>query len=259
MRPNQLRVGLRVLLLLALVFSVSAGSNRGRQSGQALTINVVGPRPLAVAVRDLEQRYGWIVTYEDPPYVYEGDVEDITRLVARDYRPTTPKLVGPRSGVFVFDYVVPRGMATPDPAVLLRELVEAYNVSGSAGAFALTRTGRVFHVVPAASRDSAGTVRPRLSILDTKITIPDGERNALGMIESIRDAVNQSKGTAIIIGTVPLNLLARVRLRQGAHNESARAVLLRTLEATGRKLSWQLLNDGTSAASYGLNIHGVKD
>ena len=38
-----------------------------------------GARPLSKAVEELEKRFGWIITYEDAPYLHASDVRDATR------------------------------------------------------------------------------------------------------------------------------------------------------------------------------------
>ena len=66
------------------------------------------PRPVAEAVRRLEVAYGWPITYEDPPLVYPGDLEDVTSSVRKDGKsasePGVAIILVPRSCVvFVRD------------------------------------------------------------------------------------------------------------------------------------------------------------
>jgi hypothetical protein len=60
---------------------LGGGWARGLQVGQPLTIEVIDARPLAEAIRVLEERHGWIVTYEDARYEHESDIEDVTLTV----------------------------------------------------------------------------------------------------------------------------------------------------------------------------------
>ena len=39
------------------------------------------PRPVAAAIDELTSRYGYLITYEDPPYSYSDDVKDVTAEV----------------------------------------------------------------------------------------------------------------------------------------------------------------------------------
>jgi hypothetical protein len=51
--------------ILALVVSGSAWL-----ADQRLNLDVNDPRPLAAALEQLEKRHGWVITYDDPPYLY---------------------------------------------------------------------------------------------------------------------------------------------------------------------------------------------
>src|SRR5262245_60382762 len=46
-------------------------------------ISVNDQRPVALAAETLEKKYGWIITYEDPPY-NESELVDVTDKVRRD-------------------------------------------------------------------------------------------------------------------------------------------------------------------------------
>jgi hypothetical protein len=56
---------------------------------------VFGPRPLSDALRELEQRHRWLVTYEDAFYEHLPDLEDYTAAVSKAADPTKgPRLLG---------------------------------------------------------------------------------------------------------------------------------------------------------------------
>ena len=67
-------------------------------------------------------------------------------------------------------------------------------------------------------------------------------------------AVSKASQTKIEVVSGPASLFSRTMVRIGAQNEIARNVLVRALEATDRKLSWQLLCSGGSDKSCGLNF-----
>jgi hypothetical protein len=259
MRANKLMVrrGVQFLLLLGLILACDVSSNAAPQNNQTFTINVYDPRPLASAIQALESRFGWIITYEDPPYVYSGDFEDVTKVVRKDYDPTKPKVLVPRWGAFNFEYTIPAAVREPDELALLQRLLDEYHHSGNPGVFRLVRTGSIFHFVPSESKNSLGVFEVRRSILDANISILDGERRALDMLKAITDAVSQPGGPRVGVGTVPLNLLMQVRIQGGATNEIGRTVLLRTLEATNRKLSWSLFCDAAPVRACALNVYAV--
>ncbi|MGH6864402.1 MAG: hypothetical protein ACRECN_09105, partial [Methylocella sp.] len=56
-------------LVLTFLDNASAAPN---------TITVQDPRPVAKAIQELENRYGWQITYEDPPYIHYSVLADVT-------------------------------------------------------------------------------------------------------------------------------------------------------------------------------------
>ncbi len=56
-------------LMAAFLCNASASPN---------TVTVQSGRPVAEAIQELEKRYGWQITYEDPPYVHYSDITDVT-------------------------------------------------------------------------------------------------------------------------------------------------------------------------------------
>jgi hypothetical protein len=50
----------------------------GNASASPNTITVQDARPVAKAIQELEKRYGWQITYEDPPYSHYSDLTDAT-------------------------------------------------------------------------------------------------------------------------------------------------------------------------------------
>jgi hypothetical protein len=50
----------------------------GNASASPNTLTVRDPRPVAKAIEELDTRYGWQITYEDPPYIHDSDIPDVT-------------------------------------------------------------------------------------------------------------------------------------------------------------------------------------
>jgi hypothetical protein len=240
-----------------IVFAGAAsGALQQDQQDQTVTIHVSTPRPLASAIEELENRYGWVITYEDPRYVYACDFEDLTLAVRKDYDLTKRVLV-PRGGPFTFRYAVSPSADAPDGSALLERLLQEYHLTGYPGVFRLIRTGSVFHIVPSESRNTLGQFEPHVSLLSANISITDRDRTAFAMLEAITAAMSRPGSARVGIGTVPVNLLMQVRVQGGARNERARTVLLRTLEATNQKLSWSLLCDPGPTPMCALNVYFV--
>ncbi len=100
---------------------------QGAQGVSQVKLSVDHPRPVAEAILRLANKYGWIITYEDPRYVHETDVVDVTLSVRKDldkYKPgEAPKVLGPRGGVLELTYdVVPNINTPPYPAMVVQKL-----------------------------------------------------------------------------------------------------------------------------------------
>lgn len=56
-----------VLVTVLAIACASLYDIEARQP-ESIDLSVVSGRPLADAIRELEDRFGWVITYEDPPY-----------------------------------------------------------------------------------------------------------------------------------------------------------------------------------------------
>jgi len=216
---------------------VAGGQSVSRATGTTI-IDVEGPRPLADVIRELERRHGWVVTYEEVPYEYAGDLVDVARSVRKYGDLSIPVLV-PKGGRLSFAYPEPLPNGKNEEAVL-QDLLRQYRASGLPGEFGLARSGEIFHVIPRTSRNALGVEEGRHSALDARISIPEGDRTVDEMLTAIELAIYTETGWAIAVGGPVWNLFLQSRLVAGADKESARSVLLRTLHATRRQVSWQL-------------------
>jgi hypothetical protein len=270
MQHNHYVTGLTFGLLLTLgVMLASAGLSRGAmQNRPTVTITVdcggVCARPLAETVTALEKRYGWVITYEEPPYVHPSEISDVTHLVSKAYDPANPydptkaRVLIPKGGTFEFEFFAPLSHDANPQELTLQSLLAQYRESGlPEGGFRVLRTGSVFHIVPGKVTNHRGVVVPHRSPLDTIISVPAGTRTAEGMIAEIVERVAKSTGTKVLEGVYG-NLLRQTRIEGGVSDEPARQALLRTLHAANRKFSWRLLYDPGSQV-YVLSIHEVKD
>lgn len=252
----------RIAILCLVVFEFTAHV-RGAlqtQTAQIIVDDINDARPLATAVRELEKRYGWIITYEEPPWEFAADLVDVTQNVRKDYDPTKPqsKVLVPRAVPLQFTYKVPNQSQPADAMRVLAALLDSYELSGNRGKFRILRTGTVFHVVPTMSDNSQGIPTPRSSRLEVRIELEPGERTALGTVRAILRIVSSLTGTNVVIGTVPTNLLSQTTVREGANDENARDVLIRTLAATKRNLSWRMFcQAGSNMCALNIDIVGA--
>ena len=215
-------------------------------------ISVNDPRPVALAAKTLEKKYGWIITYEDPRYVHESELVDVTEKVRRDldkFEPgKAPRVLIPKGGALTFEYSIDPATKMPaDSALVVQQLLDAYAAGGHPGVFRLNSHGARLHIV---------TSDP--SVLDASITLPARKRNGFELLDAFCSAVSQASGTRVVWATAPLNLLHRYQTESGAKDQKAREFLSNELDRITDKfkLSWQLLYDPVMK-SYYLNIHVV--
>jgi len=244
--------GLKQIVLYVTV--VFLGTNQaarpspiGPQNETSLT--VTDPRPVAKAIGLLEARFGWQITYEDPPFEYEGDVADLT--VRRDLG----RALVPKEGRIEISYST-AGEQPPIPRDVLQAILDDHEFRGNAGKFVVKSTGPVYHVIPAGVKDRRGVIRNVNSILDLRISLPKEDRNINETLQAICQALSRESGVTVGLASAPINILLSFRSEDGATDESARDVLLRSFAVTKTKLVWALLYD-PGLKVYALNIHRV--
>jgi hypothetical protein len=216
------------------------------EQGNSVNVAVDDGRPVALAVRLLIEKYGYQITYEDPPYVYDGDLKD--RYV-NGFKDRVPA-----GGALAINFAPSSAMTTSDDmAGLLKKLLQAHAGSDQGGHFRVVQNGQVFHILPSEVKDNSGNWGPQTSILDVAISLPNKERTGMATLEDICSAVGAAAHANIIVGSIPPNVILPYRGVLSAENETARSVLLRALDGTNRKLTWIIMFD-PSDKRYWLNI-----
>jgi hypothetical protein len=262
-RESLLLLVLSSVTLVVIVATILSVTGRGMQEPSKESLSVNGARPVKLAAETLEKKYSWIITYEDPPYVHESELVDVTEKVRRDldkFKPgQAPKVFTPKGGELAFEYDIESATKKPaDSAAVVQQLLDTYAIAGNPGVFRLERDGQRFHIIVAASKDKDGVLVSRQSVLDAVITVPAQKRNGLELLNAICAAISEASRTRVVVGGAPLNLLYRHQTESGAKNQRARDFLTNELDRiTGQaKLSWQLLYSA-GMKTYFLNIHVV--
>jgi hypothetical protein len=253
---------MRLVLLTAIACIVAIAQPQARQP---FRIEVSDPRPLAGAAEALEQRFGWVVTYEDPEWVAGSDIQDITETVRTDLagvpsfmRSAVPRVYVPKAGTIHFEIPPSAGGGSGvDRINLLNDLLVAHSSAGNPGMFRVAEgaSGRI-HIVPLAAKDGSERVVPQRPVLDRGITLESRQYRGLEFLSAFAEAVTSTGGVQVEIGTTPLNTFIHHSGAYGASNEPARNVLARFLDSVGPGYSWQLLFDPVDRM-YVLNIHWV--
>jgi len=235
---------------------------RAEPHQQVDSIAVNSGRPLASVIKEFEDRYGWIVTYEDPRYSYQKDLKDVTEAVRNPASTNVSglRVVVPKAGPLVVSFVRPSPDAGASQVLeVVRSLVQNHNGSGYPGVFEAISADDLIHVVPTQVVARDGGIASNSSVLDVSMSLPTQEkRNAFQTIEAVLAKVESVTGFKIAIGTVPTALLVGTVAEEEVLNQSARHILARTLRATGKGLSWRLLY-GPDVRYYALNLRIVND
>jgi hypothetical protein len=215
-------------------------------------------RPVSTLIDQIRKRDKISITYEDPRYSNQADIEDVTTEVSR--APELEKTYGPRILVpkgrpIVFVYA-PADMHRSETAMATvnRMLQEYASVGGPV--FAVVGDGTRLHVVPSSVLAHSGSLAHQDSVLDTIVSVPAAPRDGGELLQAVCDAVQKQTGFEIGIGpSVPGNYLARYQTSAGIRKETARAAIAGILDQASVKgiFDWDLYYDPADRA-YMLNF-----
>lgn len=240
---------MHLIPLFLAAFAVPAAAQ-----GPETVLSIDDPRPLAAAVLEMERRTLRAITYEDPAYIHESEVRDVTDEVRRDK--SGPRILIPSGGKI--DLPLPAGSAEANGReALLQRWLEAHESSDLPGRFRLERNGEILHVVPAQAKGLDGAAVEQRPILDLEVTLPAGRRTAVETLEALVQALDSQVEEKVILGLVPVNLLSQAPGLESVEGEKARVALVRLLSTVERKLSWQLFYD-PGLRWWVLNLHPVE-
>jgi hypothetical protein len=151
-------------------------------------------RPVAEAILELDMRYGWQITYEDPPYVHYSDLTDVTdtnwpgipvrslsQLQAAQQPGVNNRTLVPKGG----SLTVTLPSADPDELGAVEALLKTYNESHRGFEFAVVQGASLLHVVPRKARGLSGNLEPVKPVLDALITIEPKKRTSAALLEEV--------------------------------------------------------------------------
>ena len=244
----------RTISLLAVLAVCATTLAAGPQAQLASTaqdmLSVDHPRPVEQAMTLLERRYGWIVTYEDPPYIYSGDLDDLTKVPT----PDGGRALFPKARRLELPQPLPAPGDHPNPVALVNAVLKADSESNRQKTFRVFQSEYGLHVVPTWSRNVAGESMAIRPVLDARITLAGDAMSAHKFLELFCAAVSEATGTTMVLATVPRNLLLTRTVTLGVKNERAREVLIRVLQELGVPLTWRLLYSPSQPQGFYLNI-----
>jgi hypothetical protein len=241
-----------VVLQTWMVFWLLSGVLAVAQSGgRAVNIKVVNKsRPLSFAANDLAHKKGWLISYEDQPYLFEGDKEDLTTAAAGpSAKPGTKPLIGPRRGDI--DVSVSPSV---EPVAAIGALIKQYR-DQSKTEFGIVQLDQRLLIIPKLARDKSGNPATVTPLLSTAISMTEMERDGDEALIEFCKALTLATGTKVLPGTSPS--FRRYRVRTSAINEPARDVLVRLLhDIGGDRVVWMLWHSPANNL-YTLNLDYV--
>lgn len=160
----------------------------------SLILNIDSGRPVDRAVDTLQTRYGYVITYEDPRYANEDDLEDVAPSVVRHYSQyapgAAPKVIVPRCSRLTVSLRASLSISPHDLGAVLQQLVAAQAANSRGGHFRVEEVGDVFHVIPTEVRDRNGNWAQYSALLDTLISLPPQDRSEKELYWAIAAAVS---------------------------------------------------------------------
>jgi len=195
----------------------------------------------------LQEYFAKPVTYEDPIWMWEGDMT--TSAVAKG--------LYPRDRTFTLPVELKPGKNLTLDTALLGEILDAYHrqTDGPRSRVISSRWG--LHIIPAEARDTTGRWAPAGSLLDTRIYIPVAGGRPFMHFRALCDALTKASGIKIIPGSHWLDqffapngivppysrLLTEEEEKQisiswGANDVTAREALISLIELSATTLSW---------------------
>jgi hypothetical protein len=222
------------------------------------------PRPVLDILNRLEAKYGWQMTYEDPPYESAVDLTDRSSPEFLREHPGKKSLI-PRGKHLEFPLRLSPTVSA-DRSEVLGELLRVHGLSGNPGIFSISNTGAVFHVEPSRLVKNNGNIVRVHSILDATITFPRAPRTGLETLQLILSSLTAKTGVQIVPGALGVSLLSQTTSIEGPQGETAKEVVLRIFEGVNRRaiaqinqprrLVWQIMYEPDSR-TYFFNTHVV--
>lgn len=199
---------------------------------------ITSPRPLAQAAELLQNLYGKVTTYEEPVWVWRGELES---MKGRD--PETKWGLNPKLQIMT----MPQETGTErNLAAIVTRTVDNYNQQISGVKFQMLQSKWGYHIVPAQIHDESGALIPARNLLDAQITVPNQERPPSQHFRALISAVSLSTGIRVLAGVQDFRGFDRLfrvtpsSFSWGVNGMTARDALIDLLERSATTFSWQL-------------------
>jgi hypothetical protein len=201
--------------------------------GRQRSLQVRGPRAVALALEVLQRRHDVVVSYEDPVYVKDGTANFLSNLE----KPAVPGLADavrvPQAVEIQVSYEVDERGAPVHLQGILENILGTFNAQRVAGILEYEAVGERL-VVCGAPR--LMEIRP----LDYEVVVEQRRWTGWELLRHIARSVRTQAGIGVFNGMAPPNLLAR------------------QLEFGGRGKARDLLHDALTTLAQGLGTAGYE-
>ena len=152
-------------------------------------------RPLSDLSLLLEEKYAQPVTYEDPVWLWRGDLS----VQGSDER--DPLALWLKNRKFVLPLQVNTSETFKINMGVLQGIIEAYNRQNADGTqFKIITSYLGFHIVPWQMYNENGKMGPASTLFDVTIQVDAERRMASEHIKEICDAISAASGTSLRMG-----------------------------------------------------------
>ena len=216
---------------------------------------ISAPRPLVEVADRLQEMYAVPVTYEDPLWVWPGELEQMGHDTSGQY------LVVKTRSVFL-----PAVNPGDQPlGAVLEQVVERFNNETDGPQFRVARSPVGWHIVATKAYDANGKLLPARNLLDGNINVVIAKRNARGHFSAICDSLSHLSGIKVEFDATLLDLdrlygAVPPEFEWGASQMPAREALTDLLERSATSLTWRLMFQASARVegrSYLLALRGL--
>ena len=224
-------------------------------------ITIDDPRSVASALTVIEHRTGVPVSYEDPPYMFSRDLQDVTEQFRRGLGQESygsSRIIVPKGTTLRIDFSEAHSAGGLTTALnMLSRVLNADSQARGMSVFGVVQTSGYIHVVPRWHRDSTGNIVNTKPMLDNEVVpstlITTGEQ----ALKDICEQLARNTGARVVLGVYPRHLFAKaLKVNSKIAATPARTGLERIIANTGVAMSWRLLYD-PGLKWYVLNVHEV--
>ena len=183
------KIGIMIVAALAVFVP-----NSRAQTTEKLLID--GRRPLAHAADELGLRYGIVVNYEDPAFIYENDSDDLTapQNVGKGIRALSPK----DGRLEVECKIVDGTKRLESPIDVIQALLKDHVARQNPGIFRLAQSKGIYFLIPSEVRNEKGELKNVFPILDTRITFIGTDRTLADAVSEVCKQLSEATATPVL-------------------------------------------------------------